>query len=353
MNIRVSNNLVGDSRFYDCRGPFTLSQIATAVRGKAALSDRQMFGVAPLHTANESDVSFINSRRYLPALLKTGAGAVIVSPALEHDVPLSASLIVCADPDEAWAIASALFHPKRLDTPGIHASANVALDATVHATAEVGAFACIESGAEVGPNCCVESYAHIGHGVSLGADCRVGTHASVSYALLGQRVRIFPGVRIGQDGFGFSVTPAGFVSAPQLGRVIIEDDVEIGANTTIDRGSVGDTIIGAGSRIDNLVQIGHNVRLGRCCVIVAQVGIAGSTVLEDFVRVGGQAALAGHLRVGIGVQIGAQAGLISNAPAHSVLLGSPAQSRHEFFRQVAVLKRLARRSRQSREIGWG
>jgi len=132
---------------------------------------------------------------------------------------------------------------------------------------------------------------------------------------------------------------------PQLDRVIIEDDVEVGANTTIDRGSVRDTVIGAGSRLDNLVQIGHNVVLGRCCVIVAQVGISGSTVLEDFVQVGGQAAMAGHLRIGRGVQIGTQAGVISDVPPEATVLGSPAEPQLEFFRQVATLKRMARRKK--------
>jgi UDP-3-O-[3-hydroxymyristoyl] glucosamine N-acyltransferase len=163
--------------------------------------------------------------------------------------------------------------------------------------------------------------------------------------LLGSRVYIFPGARIGQEGFSFATTKTGFLSIPQLGRVIVEDDVEVGANSTIDRGSTRDTIVGAGTRIDNLVQIGHNVQLGRCCVIVAQVGIAGSTILEDFVQVGGQAAMAGHLHIGRGSQIGAQAGVISDAPAGSILLGSPAQPRTEFFRQVATLKRMTRRPR--------
>jgi UDP-3-O-[3-hydroxymyristoyl] glucosamine N-acyltransferase len=179
----------------------------------------------------------------------------------------------------------------------------------------------------------------------MGRDCRIGAHASLSHALLGSRVYMYPGARVGQEGFSFATTKTGFLSIPQLGRVIIEDDVEVGANSTIDRGSTHDTFIGAGTRIDNLVQIGHNVRLGRCCVIVAQVGIAGSTVLEDFVQVGGQAAMAGHVRVGQGSQIGAQAGVISDVPAGSVLLGSPAQPRKEFFRQVATLKRITQRPR--------
>ena len=201
----------------------------------------------------------------------------------------------------------------------------------------------IETGAEIGSGCRIGPCAVIGSGVVIGPDCRIGTHASLSHALLGARVYVSAGARIGQEGFGFASTKAGFLTVPQLGRVILEDDVEVGANTTIDRGSMRDTVIGAGSRLDNLVQIGHNVLLGRCCVIVAQVGISGSTVLEDFVRVGGQAAMAGHLRIGRGAQIGAQAGVISDAPAGATLLGSPAQPRKEFFRQVATLKRMARR----------
>lgn len=181
----------------------------------------------------------------------------------------------------------------------------------------------------------------------IGRDCRIGPHASLSHALVGARVYVYPGARIGQEGFSFAYTDSGFLTIPQLGRVILEDDVEVGANTTIDRGSTQDTVIGAGSRLDNLVQIGHNVRLGRCCVIVAQVGIAGSTVLEDFVQVGGQAAIAGHVRIGHKAQIGTQAGVISDVPSGAVLLGSPAQPRIEFFRQVAALKNMVRKRKTS------
>jgi len=153
---------------------------------------------------------------------------------------------------------------------------------------------------------------------------------------------VYPGARVGQEGFGFASTEGGFLSVPQLGRVILEDDVEVGANSTIDRGSARDTVIGAGSRLDNLVQIGHNVILGRCCVIVAQVGISGSTVLEDFVRVGGQAGIPGHLRIGQGAEIGPQAGIISDVDPGAKLLGSPAQPRKDYFRQIAKLKKMAK-----------
>jgi UDP-3-O-[3-hydroxymyristoyl] glucosamine N-acyltransferase len=199
----------------------------------------------------------------------------------------------------------------------------------------------IEAGAEIGPGCRIGPAAVIGCGVVLGRDCRIGAHASVSHAILGDRVYVYPGARVGQEGFGFAVTGGGFLTVPQLGRVLLHDDVEIGANSTVDRGSAGDTVIGAGSRLDNLVQIGHNVVLGRCCIIVAQVGISGSTILGDFVQVGGQAAMAGHLQIGDGAQIGAQAGVISDVEPKARLLGSPAQPVREFFRQIALLKKLS------------
>jgi len=219
--------------------------------------------------------------------------------------------------------------------------------ARVHASAEIGPYAVIEADADVGPDCRIGSFVSIGKGVIIGPDCRIGPHASLNHALVGARVYVHPGARIGQEDFSFASANCGFLTIPQLGRVLLEDDVEVGANTTIDRGSTQDTVIGAGSRLDNLVQIGHNVRLGRCCVIVAQVGIAGCTVLEDFVQVGGQAAIAGHLRIGHKAQIGAQAGVISDVPSGAVSLGSPAQPRIEFFRQVAALKNMVRKRNTS------
>jgi UDP-3-O-[3-hydroxymyristoyl] glucosamine N-acyltransferase len=219
----------------------------------------------------------------------------------------------------------------------------VRYSAYIDPSVEVGPFSLVDAGSEIGARCRIGPFAAVGPGVVLGPECRIGAHASLSHAILGARVYVYPGARIGQEGFSFASTKTGFLTVPHLGRVVLEDDVEVGANTTIDRGSTGDTVIGAGSRLDNLVQIGHNVRLGRCCVVVAQVGIAGSTVLEDFVQVGGQAALAGHLRVGKAAKIGAQAGVMSDVPPGAALVGSPAQPRQEFFRQVAALKRTARR----------
>jgi UDP-3-O-[3-hydroxymyristoyl] glucosamine N-acyltransferase len=335
--------LTGDPRFFARNGPHSLASVAEAARGAAPNVGLLISGVAPLQTAGPDEVSFLDNRRYAPALEKTAAGAVIVHPDMLPRVPERTVAIVTEEPYAGWARVAALFHPAPPVSPGVHPSAVIMEGARIEPTAEIGPFSLVEAGAEIGARCRIGPFAAVGTGVVLGPDCRIGAHASLSHAILGARVYVYPGARIGQEGFSFAPTKAGFLSVPHLGRVILEDDVEVGANTTIDRGSTGNTVIGAGSRLDNLVQIGHNVRLGRCCVIVAQVGIAGSTVLEDFVQVGGQAAMAGHLTIGKGARIGAQAGVISDVPPGAALVGSPAQPRQDFFRQVAALKRLVRR----------
>jgi UDP-3-O-[3-hydroxymyristoyl] glucosamine N-acyltransferase len=334
--------IAGDPRFFRHAGPHALAAVADAAGTDTPPRRLMLTGVAPLQTAGATDVSFLNNRKYLPALEQTGAGAVIVHPKLAARVPATAVPLVTDEPYAAWARVAALFHPLPPLDPGVHPSAVVAADAVIDPSAEIGPLAVIGAGVEIGPRCCIGAHAVLGCGVVLGPDCRIGSHASLSHTLLGARVCIYPGARIGQDGFGFATTPDGFRSVPQLGRVILEDDVEVGANTTIDRGSLQDTVIGAGSRLDNLVQIGHNVHLGRGCVVVAQAGIAGSTILEDHVMLGGQAGLTGHLRIGRRARIGAQAGVMADVPAGADVVGSPAQPARAFFREVATVRRLAR-----------
>lgn len=342
--------IAGDPRFFRRAGPHTLAAVADAADAEAPPRRLMLAGVAPLQTAGPDEVSFLSNRKYLPALEQTGAGAVIVHPDLAARVPATAVPLVTAEPYAAWARVAALFHPLPPRRPGVHPSAVVAEDAAIDPSAEIGPLAVIGAGVEIGPRCCVDALAVLGRGVVLGPDCRIGAHASISHALLGARVYVYPGARIGQEGFGFATTPEGFRSVPQLGRVILQDDVEVGANTTIDRGSLQDTVIGAGSRLDNLVQIGHNVHLGRGCVVVAQVGISGSTILEDHVMLGGQAGLTGHLRIGRKARVGAQAGVMSDVPAGADVVGSPAQPVRAFFREVAAVRRLVReRAKRSAE----
>jgi UDP-3-O-[3-hydroxymyristoyl] glucosamine N-acyltransferase len=330
---------VGDTRFFSRSGPHSLATVVRAAAGSAPPADLSVTGVAPLQVAGPHEVSFLDNRRYISALKATGAGAVIVHPDMRDHVPITTIPIVTTEPYEGWARVAALFHPEAPISPGIHPSAIIAPGAYVDPQAEVGPLCVVEADAEIGAQCRLGTHVNIGRGVVLGPGCRVGAHASISHAIIGARVYVYPGARIGQEGFGFATTSSGFVTVPQLGRVIVGDDVEIGANSTVDRGSTGDTVIGAGTRIDNLVQIGHNVRLGRCCVVVAQVGIAGSTVFEDFVQLGGQVAVAGHLHIGEAAKIGAQSGVMADVPPGAVLLGTPAQPRLSFFRQVAILKK--------------
>jgi len=341
--IEMAEATLGHSRFFRRSGPYPLAVVANAARGVADEAKLLVEGIAPLQTAGPSEISFLDNRRYVSALDQTMAGAVIVHPDLVARVPATAVAIVTSEPYAAWARVAALFFPMPPPCPGIHRSAVVADGAVVDPTAEVGPLTLIETGAAIGPGCRIGPCAVIGRGVIVGRDCRIGAHVSLSHALLGARVYVYPGARIGQEGFGFAYTKDGFLSVPQLGRVILEDDVEVGANTTIDRGSSQDTVIGAGSRLDNLVQVGHNVVLGRCCVIVSQVGISGSTVIGDFVRVGGQAGFTGHLRIGDRAEIGAQAGVMSDVAPGAKVLGSPAQPIRDFFRQIAALRKLAKK----------
>jgi UDP-3-O-[3-hydroxymyristoyl] glucosamine N-acyltransferase len=341
----------GDPRFFRRTGPHSLAAVVDAADAEAPPRRLMFTGIAPLQTAEAGEVSFLDNRKYADALAATRAGAVIVHPDMADRVPATAVAVISDEPYAAWARVAALFHPVPPARPGVHPTAVVAADAAVDPGAEIGPLAVIGNHAEIGPRCCIGPAAIIGDGVVLGADCRIGAHATLSHALLGDRVIVYPGARIGQDGFGFAVGGEGFVSVPQIGRVVIEDDVEIGANTTVDRGSLHDTLIGAGSRLDNLVQIGHNVRLGRGCVIVSQVGISGSTILEDHVMVGGQAGFTGHLRIGMRARIGAQAGVMSDVPPGADVVGSPAWPAREFFRHVAVLRRLVREATAKRPKG--
>ncbi len=342
----------GDPRFFARSGPHTLAAVLAAAGSGAEAEGghpgQLLHGIAPLQSATPDTLSFLDNRRYLPALKATRAGAVLVQPAMAAHVPAGTVAIRTAQPYLAWAHVASLFHPTPPARPGIHPAAVVDPTARVDPTAEIGPLAVVEAGAEIGPRCRIGPLAVVGAGVVLGPDCRIGTGASISHALVGARVYLYPGSRVGQEGFGFAPGPAGFTTVPQLGRVLIGDDVEVGANSTIDRGSSQDTVIGTGSRIDNLVQIGHNVRLGRCCVIVAQSGISGSTVLGDFVQLGGQAGLTGHLTIGDGARVGAQAGVMDDVAAKADVVGAPAVPSRQFFRDYATLRRMVAREQAAR-----
>jgi UDP-3-O-[3-hydroxymyristoyl] glucosamine N-acyltransferase len=331
-------------RFFTTAGPFSVAalaerigaRIAGAANGALLLTD-----VAPLETAEPAHVSFLDNPKYVDALRITRAGAAFLHPDRAEAAPAGLTLLLTPVPYRAYALAAQAFYPDPPPTPGIAASAAIDPSAKLGEGCAVEANAVIGPRVELGRRCLIAAGAVIGAGCVLGDDVRVGAQATLSHCFIGSRVRLYPGVRIGQDGFGFAPDPTGHVKVPQLGRVIIGDDVEVGANSTIDRGAGPDTIIGAGTMIDNLVQIGHNVQVGRGCVLVAQVGISGSARFGDFVMAGGQSGYAGHLTIGSGARIAAQAGVMRDVEPGETVVGSPAQPSRDYWRQVALMKRLA------------
>lgn len=337
---------MADPRFFSVAGPFTLARLAEISGAEVAAGAdlaAEFRDVAALETAGAGEISFLDNRKYIAAFESSRAGAAIIPPDLADKAPAGMALLLAKDPYRAYAKVAQAFHPRPAPVPGIAASAVIDPSAILGEGCQVDPNAVIGAGAEIGTRCRIGANVVIGHGVVLGDDCLIGANATVQFAIIGSRVNIYPGARIGQDGFGFAMGAQGHLKVPQLGRVMIGDDVEIGANTTIDRGAGPDTVIGVGCMIDNLVQIGHNVQLGRGCVIVAQVGISGSTRFGDFVAAGGQSGFAGHLKIGAGAKIAAQGGVIGDIDAGATVGGTPAISRIEWLRQVATLGKLTRK----------
>ena len=338
-----------DRRFLGPTRALTLPAIAAAAGAVVEAAAAGSFtGVAPLSLAGPAEVSFCEGRAYEAALRETRAGLVLVTRELAPAVPAGSIALVCRNPALGFAQVAALFHPRPAPDGSIHPSAVIHPEARIGAGTEIGPFAVIEAGAEVGQGCRIGAYSLIGRAVVVGDGSVIHSHCTVTHAVLGRGVVLHSGARIGQEGFGFTTTEDGrFVTAPQLGSVRLGDGVEIGANSCVDRGSLGETALGPGTRLDNLVQVGHNVRTGRNCVLVAQVGVSGSTTLGDFVVAGGQAGLAGHLTVGSKARIGAQSGVMHDVPPGGEVLGSPAQPKKEVVRNMLLLKRLGTESRMT------
>jgi len=343
---------MADPRFFARQGPFSTGELARLAGAEIAPGGdpgRMIADVAPLDAAGPDDISFLDNPRYAACFAASGAGACIVHPRFAPRAPAGMTLLTTPAPYMAYAKVSRAYYPPPRPTPTVAAAAIVDPSATVGEGCRIDAGAVIGARAEIGAGTWIAANAVIGEGVVIGRDCSVGACASVTHAVVGDRVMIYAGARVGQDGFGFASDRTGHLRVPQLGRVMIGDDVEVGANTTIDRGAGPDTVIGAGCMIDNLVQIGHNVQMGRGCVIVSQVGISGSTRLGDFVIIGGQAGLAGHLSIGSGVRIAAKSGLNGDVPPGTDVGGAPAVPVREWRRQIAAVKRLGRRGKAEGE----
>jgi UDP-3-O-[3-hydroxymyristoyl] glucosamine N-acyltransferase len=316
--------------------------LATGVAGGLAVGD-----VAALDEAGPGDLTFLDNPRYLDALASTRAAAALVAPRYARAAPASCAVLLTPAPYRAMAMVMARLYPSAARPGSVFGETGVSPSAFVHPSArlEAGVIvdpgAVIGRGAEIGAGTVIGPNAAIGPDVRIGRDGAVGASATIVAALIGDRVIIHPGAHIGQDGFGFALGPRGHLKVPQIGRVIIQDDVEIGAGVTIDRGANRDTVIGEGAKIDNLVQIGHNVVIGRHAVLVSQSGVSGSSIIGDFAALGGQAGVAGHLRIGAGAQIAAAAGVMTDIPAGQRWAGAPAKPIREFFREVATVKKFA------------
>jgi len=333
-----------DKRFFDVSGPFSLADLADICGAELAgdVDPSLLFSdVAPLDAATAQTVSFLDNKRYIEAFSSSRAGACVVHSALASKAPEGMAVLICDEPYHGYARIARAFYPATKAVAHEGGSSSIDPSAQLGSGCQIDPGAVIGANVQIGDRCQIGANSVIGTGVVIGDDCYIGSQTTLSCCLIGDKVIIHGGVRIGQDGFGFALGAEGHLKVPQLGRVLIEDNVEIGANTTIDRGTGPDTVIGSGTKIDNLVQIGHNVRLGRNCVIVSQVGISGSTTIGDFVMIGGQAGLAGHLTIGSGVQIAAQSGVMRDIEAGQKVGGSPASPFRKWMRSIAMIEKMS------------
>lgn len=331
-----------DARFFETLAPVSVDDLAALTGGEVVRgSGRMIARVAPLGSADSEAVAFLGDRKFLAALGGTAAGCVIVPKEAADAAPAGASVIVSRTPQAAWAAAALALH-RPVGLTGAVPS-DVCEDDTV--VVEPGAV--LGQGARIGRNSRIGANTVIGPGVQIGRDCDIGPNVTIRFALIGDRVKIYAGARLGEAGFGAAGGATGPVDVPQLGRVLVQDGVTIGANTCIDRGAFDDTVIGENTKIDNLVMIAHNCVIGRNCLIAGNTGISGSVVVGDGVMFGGKAGVGDHLKIGDGARVAAGAGVLANIPAGETWSGYPAKPIRQFLRETVWVSKQASTKRST------
>jgi UDP-3-O-[3-hydroxymyristoyl] glucosamine N-acyltransferase len=339
---------MSDGIFFKSASRMTVGEIVAltgAVPGEGARLEQVITNIASLDRAGGSDLAFLGEAKYADLLRSTRAAACLTTARFENLAPKHLTVLRASDPYLAFIMVARKLFPDALRPASLFETEGVAPGAAVHPAARIEHGVTIDPGAVVGPRAAIGSgsviaaTAVVGPGVHIGRDCSIGPGATIVHALIGDGVIVHAGCRIGQDGFRFHSGRQGHTKVPQLGRVIIQDKVEIGAGTTIDRGGGADTIIGEGTKIDNLVQIGHHVCVGRNCIIVSQCGLSGGVVLADNVVLGGQVGIADHLKIGEGAMIGAKSGVISDVPPGEKWFGYPASPAREYFRSIVAQRK--------------
>jgi UDP-3-O-[3-hydroxymyristoyl] glucosamine N-acyltransferase len=336
-----------DTRFHPTAGPMPLDVLIAGLRQSPQVDERRSAGVVihgaeELEAARAGDIALAARPSFLDALRMTGAGAVVVHPRLRDAVPPGTVAVVADDPQEAFADILVQLYPGSGRAALLAQPDGEDPEPLLEEDVELGPGVVLGRGVEIGRGTVIGPNAVIGDGVAIGRNCVIGPSATVEYAYLGNNVVVRAGARVGGEGFGWIDLGGRNRKMPQIGRVILQDNVEIGANTTVDRGALGDTVIGEGTKVDNLVQIGHNCRIGRRCLIAGQTGLAGSTIVEDSVLLGGRSASAGHLTIGRGARLAGNAVATRNVPPGAAIAGFPAREVPVWRREIATLRRLSK-----------